>query len=918
MKKLILLAMMLAAPGAFGQRSISVSTNGMPAPSSAWGIQSAPTNLVWTGVHEDRSTRTNTAAGKVEFQGGFRVTTVATNENLRTPGWAQIGTMTNTVSFRAEGGFTVTGIATQGNARVTGWLELGGQFTNMSGILVASNITVALSASPPAGKIGLVASNNTWWLVTSAGVWTDLASGGSGVDATKVSTNNGIAYNLTNRESFRVEGGSTFIGISTQANTRITGSAFIQAGTNVDFTATSTSIGSSTTGVARVTGGLSSVGGTTNQGTAPTHQAAPLLVSGAFITVPVTNTALTVNLATNLAQAYTTNASYDVAFTGTALNGTRVEYRIWNTGATNIRVGIPGSFSIQAGAGITDITAVSNSLTRVIWTIIGGSNYVEVAGADQYQLSLGPNAAVGQPLEIMSLNGGLGGRMIITNGNDDVGAAGAVIRWQSNTVTIGSQTNFNIISTNHAEFGLLGTNNTTTGSADIHGYIGSAIARDAEVFGWLAGSNFATFANIQSSNYVDRTELANSNYVTAAAVFATDNRVLRSDGTGRGSQSSGLVIDDSANLGGIRNASITNAITNINGIMQFGGVRLEYQLVDGLPSLDVLGGARMLELMLQQTGDVGKALFFEDGANGSDKVTIQGATSISSNYTIIWPPNAPPSATQTNLTVTGISGSTVSLGWASDNVAAPAGGDAAMANATAVSDSFTITNLAPTASTPGSTVAITPGTDPDPDKIAVQPSVATATLAGAVTAIDQTFAGVKFFTSGISNTWYRGSGNFTNEGDVYANNVRVGGIYSTNSSTNALNEYVGGELLAASAQITNNITYHSANLIPTGNATNFQADYTFAWRTILMTNAVRFTGVVNTAAANLGKAYIAKLKNTSGGALRVSVDAGFRRSGTNDVSVANNQNADVLITPDGTGGANPTNHTAQIILYDSP
>lgn len=146
-----------------------------------------------------------------------------------------------------------------------------------------------------------------------------------------------------------------------------------------------------------------------------------------------------------------------------------------------------------------------------------------------------------------------------------------------------------------------------------------------------------------------------------------------------------------------------------------------------------------------------------------------------------------------------------------------------------------------------------------------------------------------------------------------AGNQTITGTKTFSAATTTLQDVNAQGLL-----LTNNVTFITANLNPTGQATNYQADYTFGWRTLLMTNACRFTGVVNVAAADLGKPYLCKLRNLSGGALRVSVDANFRRSGTNDVSVGNNQNADVIITPDGTGGSNPTNHTAQIILYDSP
>ncbi len=41
---------------------------------------------------------------------------------------------------------------------------------------------------------------------------------------------------------------------------------------------------------------------------------------------------------------------------------------------------------------------------------------------------------------------------------------------------------------------------------------------------------------------------ANTGDVTAASNFGTDNRLLRSDGTGKGSQSSGITLDDSDNI----------------------------------------------------------------------------------------------------------------------------------------------------------------------------------------------------------------------------------------------------------------------------------------------------------------------------------------------------------------------------------
>lgn len=141
MKKLILAAMLLAAP-AFGQRSISTSTNGMSGPVGSWGIQSAPTNLVWTGFHENRARNTNTPAGSHVFQGGFTVSTVATQAAARVTSWAVIPTLTNSTAARFEGGFNVVGIATNGNSWVPGWSHTTGNSTNAGPALFQSTLTV--------------------------------------------------------------------------------------------------------------------------------------------------------------------------------------------------------------------------------------------------------------------------------------------------------------------------------------------------------------------------------------------------------------------------------------------------------------------------------------------------------------------------------------------------------------------------------------------------------------------------------------------------------------------------------------------------------------------------------------------------------------------------------------------------------
>lgn len=57
----------------------------------------------------------------------------------------------------------------------------------------------------------------------------------------------------------------------------------------------------------------------------------------------------------------------------------------------------------------------------------------------------------------------------------------------------------------------------------------------------------------------DQSGIGGSGDVTAASNFVTDNRLIRSDGTGKGVQSSGISIDDSNNMTGISSFSVTTA-----------------------------------------------------------------------------------------------------------------------------------------------------------------------------------------------------------------------------------------------------------------------------------------------------------------------------------------------------------------------
>jgi hypothetical protein len=165
----------------------------------------------------------------------------------------------------------------------------------------------------------------------------------------------------------------------------------------------------------------------------------------------------------------------------------------------------------------------------------------------------------------------------------------------------------------------------------------------------------------------------------------------------------------------------------------------------------------------------------------------------------------------------------------------------------------------------------------------------------------------------ITTTNYISGTIFTNAGaTVLQTTLAVTGASALAGNVTATNIDVGA------VKLTNNVTYMTANLVPVSEGTNFWADFMFAARTYLMTNAFWLSSVTNVTAANHARGWAVSGRNLSGGALRVGVASGFRRSGTNNVSVGNNQNFMLTVWPDGTGGVDVTNFNAQIILFDSP
>jgi len=73
------------------------------------------------------------------------------------------------------------------------------------------------------------------------------------------------------------------------------------------------------------------------------------------------------------------------------------------------------------------------------------------------------------------------------------------------------------------------------------------------------GRDGNVFSDVETEIEALRTTAAT--VVSAAATFANDNRVLRSDGTSRGAQASPVICDDSGNVSGIGTLATTGTIT---------------------------------------------------------------------------------------------------------------------------------------------------------------------------------------------------------------------------------------------------------------------------------------------------------------------------------------------------------------------
>jgi hypothetical protein len=155
-------------------------------------------------------------------------------------------------------------------------------------------------------------------------------------------------------------------------------------------------------------------------------------------------------------------------------------------------------------------------------------------------------------------------------------------------------------------------------------------------------------------------------------------------------------------------------------------------------------------------------------------------------------------------------------------------------------------------------------------------------------------------------------------GLVHSVTVQAGtnAIVATNVTTSGSGSVIraNGSTIG-SATITSNLIYTSALLVPQSQLTNHTADFAFTDRSYLLTNNFHVSAIANGGASTNVRYLTIKLENLSGSTKIVSLGSTIKRSGTNNVNVANGSGALVQLY---SFGDNITNTLGSITLFDSP
>lgn len=398
-------------------------------------------------------------------------------------------------------------------------------------------------------------------------------------------------------------------------------------------------------------------------------------------------------------------------------------------------------------------------------------------------------------------------------------------------------------------------------------------------FSTLSAGHVMTYRNGVWTNET----VSGSGDVTSAAVI-TDEAVTRGDGGAKGIQESAMRINDAGHSWGLLNT------TNSLGVVT-NGINYGFQTTYGSTTNSFVnntnqynhgwgttigavtnGGGMYVSNTLNVVGSGDTVIHLAGGTSGS--TSVQAPTAGQTNLLKFDLVN--PSAGQTlridNVAVAGGTNITTVT-----NISATGTGDAVLINSTAISDSVSFTNTTATATVAGTTWSVSAQADPNPDLASVAIGAASGTVAGIITAGDQTLSGTK-------------------------------SIGTVNIQTN---------INIADAVVTNNVKYLHAALVPQSQDTNYTADFTFATRSKSMTNAFHLSAVSNLPTDGI-KSWTCILRNFTGTNLVASLATTIPRNGTNFVTVANAKSAMITLMSDGSGGANITNLVGSITLFDSP
>lgn len=140
----------------------------------------------------------------------------------------------------------------------------------------------------------------------------------------------------------------------------------------------------------------------------------------------------------------------------------------------------------------------------------------------------------------------------------------------------------------------------------------------------LAASDVGNDSGVSGATVADALDALEAVGVTAASGFGTDNRLLRSDGTGRGAQASAIAVDDSGNMSGV------GTLTTSGNISASGTGIKSLQVIssDDHCEMDVRGATGKTRYQKYRTGSLvrwvwGTTAATESGSNVGSNQTLQ-------------------------------------------------------------------------------------------------------------------------------------------------------------------------------------------------------------------------------------------------------------------------------------------------------